>query len=85
MQILPPSIDFGCILNDTSKKKYLTLTNISEMPVNYEWSFLEEEITTLNALKQEEEKTKKKGKKSKMLPINEVFDILPVSGVLMPG
>jgi len=26
------------------------------MPVNYEWSFLEEEITTLNALKQEEEK-----------------------------
>ena len=56
------------------------------MPVNYEWSFLEEEITTLNALKQEEDKkAKKKGKKAKMLPINEVFDILPVSGVLMPG
>lgn len=43
LNIVPPNIDFGCILNDTSKKKYLTLTNISEMPVNYEWSFLEEE------------------------------------------
>lgn len=63
------------------------MTNVSEMPVNYEWSFLEEEITTLNALKQEEEKQakKKKSKKSKLLPINEVFDILPVSGILMPG
>ena len=61
------------------------------MSVTYEWSFLEEEITTLNAAKQleEEKKGKKgkkgKGKKSKVLPINEVFDILPVSGVLQPG
>ena len=56
------------------------------MPVTYEWSFLEEEITTLNAMnKEEEKKSKKKGKKQKMLPINEVFDILPVSGVLQPG
>ena len=41
------------------------MTNISEMAVTYTWSFLEEEITTLNALKEEEEtKTKKKkGKK----------------------
>lgn len=42
LQILPPKIDFGCILNDTSKKKYLVLTNISHMPVAYEWSFLED-------------------------------------------
>ena len=55
------------------------------MPVNYEWSFLEEEITNLNALRDDEKKAKKKTKKAKMLPINEVFDILPVSGVLMPG
>lgn len=75
-------------MNDTSKKKYLTLTNISEMAVNYEWSFLEEEVTALNGVRDEEEEKKtkkKKGKKSKMLPINEVFDILPVSGLLMPG
>ncbi len=57
------------------------------MNVTYEWSFLEEEITTLNAIKAEETKKskKKKGNKQKVLPINEVFDILPVSGVLSPG
>ena len=31
------------------------------------------------------EKKKKKKKKAKILPINEVFDILPVSGILQPG
>jgi hydrocephalus-inducing protein len=80
LNILPPNIDFGCILNDTSKKKYITLTNISEMSVNYEWSFLEEEM--VSPLKDEK---KNSSKKSKVLPINEVFDILPVSGMLMPG
>lgn len=87
LNIQPPNIDFGCILNDTSKKKYLTLTNISEMPVNYEWSFLEEEVLSPIGRENEEEekKGKKKAKKPKMLPINEVFDILPVSGMLLPG
>jgi hydrocephalus-inducing protein len=47
LEIIPPEIEFGCILNDTSKKKYLILKNISEMPVTYEWSFLEEELTNL--------------------------------------
>jgi hydrocephalus-inducing protein len=84
LQILPPNIDFGCILNDTNKKKYLVLTNISEMPVNYEWSFLEEEPSQLNAVAEEDE-TRKSKKKKKALPINEVFDILPVSGRLEPG
>lgn len=42
LKIEPPKIDFGCILNDTSKKKYIVLTNISEMAVTYEWSFLED-------------------------------------------
>lgn len=84
LQIVPPNIDFGCILNDTSKRKYLVLTNISEMPVSYEWSFLEEDTTSLNAV-QEEDETRKRKKRPKSLPINEVFDILPVSGRLEPG
>ena len=87
LQILPPKIDFGCILNDTGKKKYLTLTNVSSMPVAYEWSFLED---APNIDEQEEIDAdndagkKKKKKRKKLLPINEVFDILPVSGILLP-
>lgn len=88
LQILPPKIDFGCILNDTSKKKYLTLSNISEMPVAYEWSFLED-APILEEIEEQDQadgkKKKKRSKKNKKLPINEVFDILPVSGMLMPG
>lgn len=60
---MPPNIDFGCILNDTAKKKYLTLTNVSEMATTYEWSFLEEEIANLSTQNQEEEGKKKKTKK----------------------
>jgi hydrocephalus-inducing protein len=86
LQILPPKIDFGCILNDTGKKKYLVLTNVSEMAVAYEWSFLED---APNIDEQEEIDAdnvgKRKKKKKKHLPINEVFDILPVSGILQPG
>jgi len=83
LQINPPKIEFGCILNDTSKRKYLVLTNVSEMPVSYEWSFLEEDNDNqLNAVMEEEPKKKKK---QRPLPINEVFDILPVSGRLMPN
>jgi hydrocephalus-inducing protein len=87
LQIMPPNIDFGCILNDTGKKKYLTLTNISEMPVAYEWSFLEEAplLNEQDEIDQANDKKKKKKKKTqKVLPINEVFDILPVSGILQP-
>ncbi len=33
-------INFGSILNDTTKKMILSMKNISEMPVDYEWTFL---------------------------------------------
>ena len=52
----------------------------------YEWSFLED-APIVDELDEIEEgtKKKKKSKKNKKLPINEVFDILPVSGMLLPG
>ena len=59
------------------------MTNISEMVCTYDWSFLEEETTSLN--KVEDEEVKEKKKKKKETPINEVFDILPVSGILKEG
>lgn len=79
LNITPPTIDFGCILNDTSKKRYITMTNVSEMVCTYDWSFLEEETTSLN---RGDEEVKEKRKET---PINEVFDILPVSGILKEG
>jgi hydrocephalus-inducing protein len=81
LNITPPTINFGTILNDTSKKRYITMTNISEMVCTYDWSFLEEETTSLN--KNEDDSPKKN--KKKQTPINEVFDILPVSGILKEG
>lgn len=57
------------------------MTNISEMVCTYDWSFLEEETTSLNKPEEDTRKSKKK----KDVPINEVFDILPVSGILKQG
>lgn len=33
-------VNFGAILNDTTKKISLFMKNVSEMPVTYEWAFL---------------------------------------------
>jgi len=33
------SVDFGCILNDVEATRYLMMTNLSPMVVNYRWSF----------------------------------------------
>jgi hydrocephalus-inducing protein len=35
-------INFGAILNDTTKKISMLMKNVSEMTVSYEWAFLEE-------------------------------------------
>ena len=41
----------------------MKMTNVSEMNVEYEWSFLEEEIASMNQVKEEDGKKKsKKGK-----------------------
>jgi len=33
------SVDFGCILNSLEATRYMTITNLSPMLVNYRWSF----------------------------------------------
>ena len=72
-------INFGSILNDTTKKITIGMQNVSEMPLNYEWTFVEEEVIgvgagTINS-------TNSLGG-SQAIPINEIFDILPLSGYL---
>ena len=38
------TISFGSILNDTLKKVVISMKNISEMALNYDWHFLEEDL-----------------------------------------
>jgi hydrocephalus-inducing protein len=38
-------VNFGSILNETSKKIIIQMKNISEMALNYEWNFVEDEIS----------------------------------------
>jgi hydrocephalus-inducing protein len=59
-------IDFGTVMNDTSKKQTLKIFNDSEINVQYEWFFLEDE-------------------NHRDVKVNEVFDILPLRGVIEPG
>lgn len=59
-------IDFGCVLNETSKRLIKKITNNSSIEVVYEWVFYEDVLPGVPT-------------------INEVFDILPISGVLAPG
>ena len=37
-------INFGSILSETSKKVQFNIKNISQMGLNYEWTFLEDEV-----------------------------------------
>jgi hydrocephalus-inducing protein len=71
-------INFGCVLNDTSKHINIKITNTSSVQVTYEWIFVE----TMEA-------TGKKGIKNKsarnVLQPAQVFDILPARNILLPG
>ena len=85
LQISPTELDFKCVLINTSKKEYLRLKNANELPVQYHWEFLEEIIEEIKEEPEEEQKKiVKKSSKSK-IPINDLFDILPINGVLQPG
>jgi len=65
-------INFGSVLNDTSKKIIMKMKNVSEMAVHYEWSFLEEDAQDI-----QNESEESKRQTNQNIPINEVFDILP--------
>lgn len=39
-------IDFGCIPNETELVKRFKITNTSKLPVNFSWTFLEDEMAT---------------------------------------
>lgn len=70
----------------------LSMSNISEMGLNYQWTFLEEELVAQNSLNDANRSGSRESMRSLVsnspnftIPINEVFDILPLSGFLKPG
>ena len=87
IKIVPEMVYFGSILSETSKKQYAVLKNISEMAINYEWSFLEEELLAKDETLSQDTSNKKQPKSTNkdLVPINEIFDILPLSGHLQPN
>ncbi|KAJ7536387.1 hypothetical protein O6H91_12G067600 [Diphasiastrum complanatum] len=68
-------IDFGCVFENTCKRQYLQLKNISSLEVRYAWSFYNGNTRQEHA----NEATISK------LPVIEVYDILPTRGCLLPG
>ncbi|RHY53725.1 hypothetical protein DYB38_002829 [Aphanomyces astaci] len=67
-------IDFGSILNDTQKALSVKVTNISQVATAFHWVFIEDEKESRAAATA----------KRPYIPINQVFDILPIRGVLQP-
>ncbi|KDO23200.1 hypothetical protein SPRG_10008 [Saprolegnia parasitica CBS 223.65] len=68
-------IDFGCILNDTQKSMHVKVTNVSKVPTSFHWVFIEDEKEARAAATV----------KRPYIPVNQVFDILPIRGNLQPG
>ena len=68
-------INFGCVLNDTTKTMLVKVTNSSTVDTAFSWSFVEDEDQAKNTA------TTKKP----YIPVNQVFDILPIRSCLKPG
>ncbi|KAF1330314.1 Hydrocephalus-inducing protein, partial [Globisporangium splendens] len=68
-------IDFGCTLNDTQKLIMVNVTNVSKVDTTFRWVFIEDE---------KEARALATAKKP-YIPINQVFDILPIRGHLKPN
>jgi len=85
LELSPSFIDFKCILLDTSKKEYLTLKNTKELPVKYHWEFYEEVSDVIQEEPEDESHRKTRRQTHQQFAVNELFDILPISGVLNAG
>lgn len=68
-------IEFGCTLNDTQKAISIAVTNVSKVDTTFRWVFIEDE---------KEARALATAKKP-YIPINQVFDILPIRGHLKPN
>ena len=68
-------VNFGSVLNDTTKTLAVRVKNVSTVPCDFAWSFVEDSEAA------------KAGATTKRpyVAVNQVFDILPIRGQLLPG
>ena len=69
------TVDFGTVLNDTTKTVSVRATNTSSIDAELEWVFEADE----------DEAKVRASRKQPFIPINQVFDILPIRSLLRPG
>eukprot|EP01060_Flectonema_neradi_P033529 TRINITY_DN5651_c0_g1_i4.p1 TRINITY_DN5651_c0_g1~~TRINITY_DN5651_c0_g1_i4.p1 ORF type:complete len:4653 (+),score=840.28 TRINITY_DN5651_c0_g1_i4:145-14103(+) len=70
---IPASLDFGCIMHETEKREYLTITNTSRVNTSYLWTF--DDVVNVSS-------------NSAAAPFSAgltAFDILPIRGFLKPN
>ncbi|BFI31149.1 hydrocephalus-inducing protein [Marchantia polymorpha subsp. ruderalis] len=80
LQIDTNKIDFGCVTENTSKRCYLEIKNISIMDVHYCWAFLDKHGVDIDTSRDELLLNQ-----DFKIPANRIFDILPIRNILPPG
>ncbi len=75
-------IDFGCVLNETTKQVRIQVTNISKVDAYYQWSLVAED-DAMNIIAEDDDQKVDEARGNH--PPNEVFDVSPIRGMLGPG
>ncbi|KNC50959.1 hydrocephalus inducing isoform b [Thecamonas trahens ATCC 50062] len=78
------ALDFGCILNETQAKKYVTLTNTSDLPASFSWMLINDDAP-LAASGLDTGDSLDDSLDSRAPPAREAFDLLPLRGTVPPG
>jgi hydrocephalus-inducing protein len=81
------AVAFGCVLNDSTKLIKLTATNVSKVVCTYEWMFQDDlnKAAPKRLAKDKRSSTKRELNTSTALSCEQVFDVMPVRSVLLPG
>lgn len=70
------SVTFGAVLNDTTSSQVVRVTNVSKLPVLLSWAFIEDP---------EEAAAEAAAAGLPYIPVNQIFDIMPIRCHLLPG
>mmetsp|Transcript_118563 Transcript_118563/g.206475 ORF Transcript_118563/g.206475 Transcript_118563/m.206475 type:complete len:3749 (+) Transcript_118563:362-11608(+) len=82
------TVDFGCVLNESKRKVYVTITNTSNVDTRYSW-FFEDEARPPANLGEHSPRSPLSPSRGGVSPLPTSaannFDILPIRGFLRPG